>query len=141
MTLRLLSNEGGYLGKKLNLAGANEDEEALISMYAHQLGDLFTQIAASSGGNDEETTRLFNQTWPLNLRFFESRLIQNGRNGFLIGNKYSWADLFLSQLIENIPLSRIGLLDNYPQVKRLNLNVRSLSQIRKWINTRPVTDA
>jgi glutathione S-transferase len=127
------------------LAGDNENEAALISMYGHQLGDLFNQIAAFNNEDDEQErevlgTRLFNQTWPLNLRFFETRLIRNGRNGFLVGNRYSWADLFLSELIENIPSSRINLLDNYPHVKNLNFAIRSLPQIRKWIATRPLSD-
>jgi glutathione S-transferase len=113
-------------------------------MYGHQLGDLFNQIAAFNNANETQREvlgpRLFNQTWPLNLGFFETRLIRNGRNGFLVGNKYSWADLFLAELIENIPSSRITLLDNYPQVKNLNFQIRSLPQIREWISTRPVTD-
>jgi glutathione S-transferase len=133
------------LAKKLDLAGENDNEEALISMYAHQLGDLFNRMGDVVNENDEKrrealTSVLFNQTWPSNLRYFETRLIRNGRNGYLVGNKYSWADLYLSELIETIPSSRIKLLDNYPQVKRLDFNIRSLPQIKKWIASRPVTE-
>ncbi|CAF0841660.1 unnamed protein product [Brachionus calyciflorus] len=122
-----------YLADQFDLNGEDEIESALINMYGNQLGDLFD---ATIGRNltDSELNRIVTT----NLNFFEDRLIKNG-SGYLVGNKLSWADIYLSQMTEFLGDYKTKYLSNYPKVKRLDDSVRSLPGVADWIEKRPQT--
>lgn len=124
------------MATQFGLDGRNNLENALIDMYGAQMGDLFNAFA--SANNNNQTENLFNTTWPQNFKFFEDRLAKNG-NGFLVGRRLSWADIYLSQLTDFLPESKPEFLNRYPLIKSLNQRVRSIPRIAKWIRNRPVT--
>lgn len=110
---------------------------AFVDMYVEQLGDLFDFYINS---NDEQSQFiLYNQTWPQNLRYFEKRLAKNG-NGFLVGAGPSWADIYLSQMVEFLNDKMNAYLVNFPNVKSLTDKMREIPQIADWIKRRPLTD-
>nr|QUF59407.1 glutathione S-transferase GSTS6/7-5 [Brachionus angularis] len=123
-----------YLGNEFNLNGRNATETALIDMYGSQVADLFNSLGMVRISNLTEST--FNQTWGTNLRFFETRLERN-RNGYLVGSRLSWADIYLSQITERLENRKNEVLNNFPRIRDLDQKIRSLSRIAEWIRNRP----
>nr|AYN44545.1 glutathione S-transferase S6 [Brachionus koreanus] len=120
-----------FLADRFGLNGENEIEKALIDMYGCQLGDL-----ADSTLGKNLTKEQLDEILHRNFKFFEDRLIKNG-NGFLVGSKLSWTDLFLSQLMDFLEKTKDEYFKNYPHVKALDEYVRELPGIQEWIKKRP----
>jgi hypothetical protein len=130
------------LANRFGLEGSDETESAMINMYAHQMGDLFNRIAevvieTNSQRQLELEERLFNQTWPANLDFFERQLRKNSYFGFLIGCSLSWADIYLAQIVELLNERKDTMLLNYPLVRALETRVRTMPRVAEWIANRP----
>jgi glutathione S-transferase len=119
------------LSRQFGFDGDSEIEEALIDMYGEQLGDLFDAVAGRNM-SQEETDKLLRT----NINFFETRLSKNG-NGFLVGSKLSWADIYLSQMTEFLGAEKEALLKDFPLVRKLDEHVRELPGVAQWIATRP----
>jgi glutathione S-transferase len=128
------------LAKKFNIAGSNDIETAYVDMYTGQLLDLFDQIARySMETNITVKERLFNETWSRNLAFFESRLNLTN-TGFLIGSKITWADLYLSSVLDNLGNRTNSVLEKFNRVKRLDQRVKAIPNVNRWLKQRPVTE-
>nr|AIT99308.1 glutathione S-transferase sigma 7 [Brachionus koreanus] len=125
-----------YLANEFGLYGRNNLENAVIDMYGAQLGDLFD--AFSTSFNSNTTLSFFTEVWPRNFQFFEDRLNKNG-NGFLVGKRLSWADIYLSQMTDFIQ-NKDEFLNKFPLVKALDKKVRSIPKIADWIKRRPDGD-
>lgn len=121
------------MAKRFKLSGKNELEEAFIDMYGAQLGDLYDLMVNKITKN--ETHLLFDEIWPENLSFFESQLNKTG-TGYLVGDKMSWADLYLSQMTDFLDNEKTPLLNDFPLVRKLDKKVRSLTSIKKWLTRR-----
>nr|AYN44546.1 glutathione S-transferase S7-1 [Brachionus koreanus] len=126
-----------YLAAEFNLDGRNKLENGLIDMYGAQLGDLFN--AYGSAINNNQTESFFNQIWPQNFQFFEDRMAFN-KNGFLVGKRLSWADIYLSQMTDFLGDRKEDMLNRFPLIRALDQRVRSMPMIDNWIQTRPITD-
>nr|AYN44502.1 glutathione S-transferase S7 [Brachionus rotundiformis] len=123
-----------YLARKSGLNGMNSIETALIDMYGAQMGDLFD--ALGNAFNSNQTENFYKQVWPRNFQFFEDRLAKNG-NGFLVGRRLSWADIYLSQFTDFLGDGREEMLKQFPLIKALDEKVRSIPGIANWIQKRP----
>ena len=71
-----------------------------------------------------------------------SKLIELNGGKWLIGTGVTWADLALAIMTDTLVLKfpDLGLEDKYPHVKNLRDSVNALPQIKKWLQTRPVTE-
>jgi glutathione S-transferase len=128
------------LAKRFNIAGNNDIETAYVDMYTGQLLDLFDQIATYQfQTNLTERERLFNQTWSRNLPFFETKL-NSTNSGFLVGSKVTWADLYLSSILDNLGNRTNRVLEKFNRIKRLDQRIKSIPNIAKWLVKRPVTE-
>ena len=109
-------------------------------MYTSQLLDLFDQIARYQfQTNLTERERLFNETWSRNLPYFETKL-SSTNTGFLVGSKITWADLYLSSVLDNLGNRSANVLQNFTRIKRLDQRVKAIPNIAKWLNRRPITE-
>ncbi len=128
------------MAKRFNIAGNNDIETAYVDMYTGQLLDLFDQIATYQfQTNLTERERLFNQTWSRNLPFFETKL-NSTNSGFLVGSKVTWADLYLSSILDNLGNRTNRVLEKFNRIKRLDQRIKSIPNIAKWLVKRPVTE-
>lgn len=125
------------MANQFGLDGRTNLEDGLIDMYGAQLGDLFNGYASALNNNQTET--FFNEVWPQNFQLFENRLAVN-RNGFLVGRRLSWADIYLSQITDFLGNRKENMLSRFPLIRALDQRVRSIPRIANWIQTRPVTD-
>ena len=83
--------------------------------------------------------RLTNEVIPNNMKLFESKLAKTN-TGYLIGNGLTWADLYLSSILEWLGPNKDAVLNNFPHLKAFEQKIRSLPRIAEWISKRPKTD-
>ena len=122
----------------------DELDAAYADMYAHQFSDVFNLAAAAQFETDptlkkQKTDALFNTTWPNNLKAFEARLIANGC-GVIAGKDISYADLYLSTLLDFIGPKKDEILKAYPNIVALDKRVRALPKVAEWIAKRPPSE-
>ena len=131
---------GKYLAKKFNIAGRNDLTTAYVDMYASQLLDLFDRIASYNfETNMTIKEELFNATWSANLPFFESKL-KKTNTGYLVGSTLTWADLYLSSILDNLGSRYDRVLEKFPEIVKLDKMVKSMPRIAEYLKKRPVTE-
>jgi glutathione S-transferase len=96
-------------------------------MYADQLSDLFSKLTI---GNKTLNKELF----VTNLKYFEERLAKNF--GYLASSKLTYADLYLSSMLENLSDLKNETLKDFPHVANLDRRIRRMPRIKSWLARR-----
>ena len=123
----------------------NDLDAAYADMFANQFTDIYNAASAiflssnSTGQNNSLESTLYNATIPLTLKRLEARIIENGC-GVIAGRYISYADIFLASILDVLGDKRDSVLSSYPNVKALDIKVRSMPKIAAWILKRPKTD-
>ena len=104
-------------------------------MYSQILLDQFNQLENSRTPDPGFNVLKASQLLKPQLQLFEDRLRQN--NGFLAGSKLTYADLYLSQILDNLVNLKNETLTPYPNVIELDLRIRKLPRIHQWLAKRP----
>lgn len=142
-----------YLGPRLDLAGRNERE----SLWAHQLQLTIADAVAEAHDThhpisvllyyeDQKDTALLRakdfreHRIPKYLGWFEEVLQRNpAGDTHLVGERLSYADLSLFQLVEGLrhafPKSAARALADTPAVVKLHDNVRRRQRIRDYLHS------
>jgi len=133
-----------YLARQHGLAGNNDLAAAEADMVIDSLVELLGPMADMMREKDEqkvaEKRKMFTEeTLPGWLAAMEKLLMERGGKHFA-GGELSWADLAVFNLIDNMK-GRLGevKMEQYPSLDQLTLMVRSLPNIAKWLEERPVT--
>ncbi|NXH16809.1 GSTA3 transferase, partial [Bucco capensis] len=125
-----------YIAGKYNLYGKDLKERALIDMYVEGITDLMQMILmfpfsppeTKEKNLDLIKERATNRYFPV----FEKVLKQHGQD-FLVGNKFSWADVQLIEAIlaveEKIPVVLLG----FPQLQAFKNRMRNMPTIKKFL--------
>ncbi|KFQ58774.1 Glutathione S-transferase 3, partial [Pelecanus crispus] len=109
-----------YIAGKYNLYGKDLKERALIDMYVEGITDLMQMILmfpfsppeAKEKNLDSIKERATNRYFPV----FEKVLKQHGQE-FLVGNKFSWADVQLIEAILAVEEKIPAVLSEFPQLQ------------------------
>uniref|UniRef100_A0A8C5TN27 Glutathione S-transferase n=1 Tax=Malurus cyaneus samueli TaxID=2593467 RepID=A0A8C5TN27_9PASS len=109
-----------YIAGKYNLYGKDLKERALIDMYVEGISDLMQMILmfpfsppdAKEKNLDSIKERATNRYFPV----FEKVLKQHGQD-FLVGNKFSWADVQLMEAILAVEEKVPTVLSGFPQLQ------------------------
>nr|QYL00321.1 glutathione S-transferase [Holotrichia parallela] len=136
-----------YLGKKVNLAGADEWEDLEIDALVDTIKDLQIKLIpyahAKMADNKEKQEELkqiiLSETMPYYLKKFESIVIEN--NGHFIKDKLTWADIYFTTNVDiyNAVLD-MDVLEKYPDLLKLKNKVEEIPSIKAWIEVRPETE-
>jgi glutathione S-transferase len=77
------------------------------------------------------------------MKLFEAKLNKTN-TGFLVGNKLTWADLFLYNNIDNLssPIyqKKEEVLNNFPAIKKHFESISNLPGVAKYLAKRPVSE-
>eukprot|EP00092_Neocalanus_flemingeri_P054115 GFUD01063726.1.p1 GENE.GFUD01063726.1~~GFUD01063726.1.p1 ORF type:complete len:127 (-),score=57.56 GFUD01063726.1:126-473(-) len=76
-------------------------------------------------------------TVPTALGQLEKKLASRGGQYF-VGNNFTWADLHTFMYVSDLPTK--GVLDGFPKLANLVERVANIPNIKKWVETRPVTN-
>lgn len=131
------------MGTLYGLGGKNDLEKAQVDMYGQQINEMFN-LVSTPGMQTNLTLRslmvdeLLIKTWPTYMDIFEDRIIEN-ETGYLVGEKLTWADFYLVHLLDYLFEKKRNFLLSYPNINKLDLTVRRIPNIAKWISSRPKT--
>ncbi|NXV11085.1 GSTA3 transferase, partial [Cepphus grylle] len=127
-----------YIAGKYNLYGKDLKERALIDMYVEGITDLMQMILvfpfsppeAKEKNIDSIKERATNRYFPV----FEKVLKQHGQD-FLVGNKFSWADVQLIEAILAVEEKIPAVLSGFPQLQAFKKRMSNMPTIKKFLQT------
>jgi glutathione S-transferase len=151
----MFSKKVNFLAKKCHLMPENEFDAALADMYALQFTDVLNSFLninmnqnQNFSGNTNRTQNRFDQffsgIWSLTLNRTEEQICANG-HGVIAGRHLSYADIYLSSLLDlaiitSTNRTREQYTNAYPNIRQLDLRVRSLPRVAEWLIVRPKND-
>eukprot|EP01130_Rhizamoeba_saxonica_P010023 TRINITY_DN4102_c0_g1_i1.p1 TRINITY_DN4102_c0_g1~~TRINITY_DN4102_c0_g1_i1.p1 ORF type:complete len:214 (+),score=68.50 TRINITY_DN4102_c0_g1_i1:42-683(+) len=104
-----------FLAKKVGVYGDNEIEELIIDGIKEGINDLVTAFFGTKSGSEEEINEKVNlfmsETLPKFFNVVGKIKDENGANGFLVGTRFSYADLSIFTVIKFLESN--GILDTY----------------------------
>ena len=110
--------------------------------YGDQLNDIFTEYSKEFRESDpvkkaEIEKKIDLEIWPNTLKVFEEAIAKN--NGWLVGHSMTYADMYLTVVLERLGNKRDATLAKYPNCKALAEKVSGNPKIAEWIKRRPTT--
>ena len=138
-----------YLAKQNGLVPDNDWDAARCDMIVDYSDDFRNPLGQIYFETNEEIKKekfaKYMEGVPNFLNNFEKFLKENGSNGFLVGDKLTWADIYVSYCITLVQavvtkMEQSISCDKYPLCKALISKVESLPKIAEWIAKRPQTD-
>ncbi|CAL8110920.1 unnamed protein product [Orchesella dallaii] len=135
-----------YLARKYNLIGETELDAAKCDEYVDAIMDMRQDAGKffreqDAAKKEELKQQIVGETVPKYLEKFNKILTQSD-SGFLVGKKLTYADIFVSYIIDGIVLKVLQqpeALANYPVIQKHIDLVNSQNGIREWIAKRPET--
>ncbi|EGT40985.1 hypothetical protein CAEBREN_13946 [Caenorhabditis brenneri] len=142
-----------FLARQYGINGRCPWEEAQVNAIADQFKDYFNDIRTYNlvkmGFAQGDADKLYKETFLPNFKnnyaFFTSYLKASGA-GFLIGDSLSWVDLLVAQHTSDLLpdsgsvfATSASIFDEFPELKAHQKKIHSIPNIKKWIETRPVT--
>merc|ERR1711976_127178 len=133
-----------YLAKQFGLLGDNDMDQARADMIVDFVDDLRAPLFAIMREENEENKaklreKYASEQFPTFLETFEKVLKENnGGDGYFVGDKVSWADLYVVASFNGLLLARerFGMpedcMDKYEKLKALIARVEALPAIAKW---------
>ncbi|XP_065898854.1 glutathione S-transferase 1-like [Dysidea avara] len=125
------------------MAGKDEVGNALLGGSSDYLVDLASHLTTTFFASNEEKVKLAAEFKEKTVPQMFPVLQKHVKDGHFIGSggKLSWVDIHAFNLIDGIS-KKFGVnLADYPELKKLVDEVGSQPNIKKWIETRPKTDA
>ncbi|XP_039384801.1 glutathione S-transferase A4-like isoform X1 [Mauremys reevesii] len=123
-----------YIAAKYNLYGKDLKERALIDMYVEGTGDLMGMIIAFAFTPPKERN-LALIIERATIRYFpvyEKVLKQHGQE-FLVGNRFSWADVQLLEAILMVEEKEPTVLSKFPVLQAFKARISNIPTIKKFL--------
>ncbi|XP_069707045.1 glutathione S-transferase A4-like [Phaenicophaeus curvirostris] len=125
-----------YIAGRYNLYGKDLKERALIDMYVEGITDLMQMILmfpllppeAKEKNLELIKEKATNRYFPV----FEKALKQHGQD-FLVGNKFSWADVQLTEAILALEEKIPAVLSAFPQLQAFKTRMTNMPTIKKFL--------
>ncbi|EFO91469.1 hypothetical protein GCK72_005868 [Caenorhabditis remanei] len=134
-----------FLAREFKLNGQNAWEEGQVNSLADQFKDYSSEAKSyfyakmGFGPGDVETLKkdvfepAFNKFYG-----FLSGFLKSSGSGFLVGNSLTWIDLAIAQHTADL-VAQGADFGKFQDVKTHSEKIQSIPQIKKWIDSRPVT--
>jgi len=132
-----------YLGKTFNIAGDNDFEAAKCDEMVEAMADLkkasfAAMMEKDEGKKAELIAALTNETIPKYFTQWSKSITANG--GFLVGNKFSYADFCIASYLQIFNEALGGsLFNDFPAMKSHSDSVFNAKGIKEWVEKRPKT--
>ncbi|KAF7988003.1 hypothetical protein HCN44_007497 [Aphidius gifuensis] len=131
-----------YLGKKLNIAGDNYEEDYEINNAVDTMDDLKHPLTTWYFEKDATTKETLKEKAFSKIDLLLGKLEETVKknNGYFVGGKLTWADLAFTAY--NDFLSNItgkNIITNYPELQKLVKKIAEIPKIKAYLSKRPVT--
>uniref|UniRef100_A0A1Q3FUT1 glutathione transferase n=3 Tax=Culex tarsalis TaxID=7177 RepID=A0A1Q3FUT1_CULTA len=133
-----------YVAKQVGLAGANPLEELQIDAIVDTINDFRLKIAIVAYEPDDivkekKMITLNNEVIPFYLT--KLNVIAKENNGHLVLGKTTWADVYFAGILDYLNyLTKINLLENFPNLQECVNKVLENDNIKAYIAKRPITE-
>ncbi|KAF7987237.1 hypothetical protein HCN44_002999 [Aphidius gifuensis] len=131
-----------YLGKKLNIAGDNYEEDYEINNAVDTMDDLKHPLTTWYFEKDATTKETLKEKAFSKIDLLLGKLEETVKknNGYFVNGKLTWADLAFTAY--NDFLSNItgkNIITNYPELQKLVKKIAEIPKIKAYLSKRPVT--
>ncbi|XP_067915918.1 glutathione S-transferase P-like isoform X2 [Heterodontus francisci] len=125
-----------YLGRKHNLYGKDVKEASLIDMVNDGVEDLRIKYIMFIYREYDTGKEAFIKSIPAELKPFEDLLAKNnGGKDFLVGNKISYADYNLVDMLSNLEVLSPGYLKGTPLLKAYVDRIISRPKLKAYLES------
>ncbi|CAO2634232.1 Glutathione S-transferase A1 [Lemmus lemmus] len=125
-----------YIATKYDLYGKDAKERALIDMYTEGILDLtemMLQVVICPPDQRQAKISLVKEkTKNRYLPAYEKILKDHGED-FLVGNRFSWADIQLLEAILMVEELSASILSDFPLLQALKSRISSLPNVKKFL--------
>ncbi|XP_074046280.1 glutathione S-transferase A4-like [Macrotis lagotis] len=125
-----------YLAAKYKLYGKDLKETALIDMYTDGTMDLIFLIAMlyfkPPEQREKETELVVEKAKSRYFSVFE-KILKNHGQDFLVGNKFSWADIQLLEVILMVEELSATALSKFPLLQAFKARISNIPTIKKFL--------
>ncbi|XP_023368895.1 glutathione S-transferase alpha-4 [Otolemur garnettii] len=125
-----------YLASKYDLYGKDLKERVRIDMYTDGTLDLMMMIAGAPfkppKEKEEALAVVVKKAKTRYLPVFEKILKDHGED-FLVGNKFSWADVQLLEAILMVEELDASVLSDFPLLKAFKTRISNIPTIKKFL--------
>uniref|UniRef100_A0A8C2T617 glutathione transferase n=1 Tax=Coturnix japonica TaxID=93934 RepID=A0A8C2T617_COTJA len=125
-----------YIAGKYNLYGKDLKERALIDMYVEGISDLMQLILmfpfSPPDAKEKNLATIAEKAKERYFPVFEKILKQHGQD-FLVGNRFSWADVQLTECILAVEEKVPSVLSGFPQLQAFKTKMSNIPTIKKFL--------
>ena len=122
-----------HLARKHDLYGKNDSEKVVIDMLNDQQVDHRTAYIRLIYMEYEKEKDNFIKALPEKLALFEKMLLRNNEgSGFFVGDKQSFADYVILDLIDNFTVLDPDCLHSFPLLKEFRARMLSRERLAKF---------
>uniref|UniRef100_A0A8C3KV40 glutathione transferase n=1 Tax=Chrysolophus pictus TaxID=9089 RepID=A0A8C3KV40_CHRPC len=125
-----------YIAGKYNLYGKDLKERALIDMYVEGISDLMQLILmfpfSPPEAKEKKIATIAEKATERYFPVFEKVLKQHGQD-FLVGNRFSWADVQLMEAILAVEEKVPSVLSGFPQLQAFKTKMSNMPTIKKFL--------
>jgi glutathione S-transferase len=135
-----------FLAERFGLAGSNDVENAEIAGIIDILNDFMLCLVKLFYEKDEEKKAQLKKKFdeediPRFWGIFDKRCKDNNAaDGWIYGNKPTYADFSIFNMLEFVLPMAPTLTEKFPCVGKLKTAVETLPKIAEWLKNRPVTE-
>ncbi|KAK6174839.1 hypothetical protein SNE40_013409 [Patella caerulea] len=136
-----------YLAREFSLDGKNNYEKLLTDTIVDriiQIRELFIRLMLAKDTDIRAVTekKFVEEQLAAALNLIEKHGQENKCTGdFLVGDKLSWADLAVFDMMDHIVAFKPNALDNHPKIAAIFKLVPSLPRLSQYLTNRPMTSA
>ncbi|XP_050412197.1 hematopoietic prostaglandin D synthase [Patella vulgata] len=136
-----------YLAREFGLDGKNNYDKLLTDTIVDriiQIRELFIRLMLEKDVEIRAVTekKFLEEQLPAALNLIEKHAQENKCTGdFLVGDKLSWADLAVFDMMDHIVAVKPNALGNHPKIAAIFKLVPSLPGLSEYLKNRPMTSA
>ncbi|XP_037590330.1 glutathione S-transferase A3-like [Cebus imitator] len=125
-----------YIASKYNLYGKDIKDRALIDMYTEGMADLYEMILllplCRPEEKDAKIALIQEKTKNRYFPAFEI-VLKSHEQDYLVGNKLSWADMQLMELLYFVEELDPSLISIFPLLQALKTRISNLPTVKKFL--------
>jgi len=135
-----------YLARKNGLAGKDEIEELVVDAIGDYHKDVYADLApyiyvklGFREGNLDAQRKDFHDATNKHFANYVKMLKESG-SGFFVKSGLTWVDFMVSEYLSSIKIHAPETFEQYPELAKFIDRVRSLPEIKDYVEKRKVTD-
>ncbi|XP_015672662.1 glutathione S-transferase [Protobothrops mucrosquamatus] len=125
-----------YIAAKYSLYGKDLKERAMIDMYVEGTTDLMLMVMTlplqPAENKEKQSALIIERTTTRYFPVYEKILKDHGQN-FLVGNKFSWADVHLLEAILMLEEFKSDILTKFPLLQAFKTRISNIPTIKKYL--------